>query len=272
MEAGEFDAEVLELAVDRKEILTALATEPHHRQEIQTNFDVSKTTCHRIIRSFDEENLIRRTESGYETTLLGRILADQVTQFEEVVKTAYRLEPLLELFEVGDDTFDHSVFVDADVNWSVEQGRATIDRGVERVQNAEILRVMDWTPVPELYIERIFALMIENGTRSEAIYPQSEVNTRLETYPDLHDELLAHGDGHRYWVYDDVPPWGMTIYDGALLELRAYEQETGAQLLEATTSDAKAIEWATDVFTSYRERADRVTDIDGLGDWGDYSW
>ena len=272
MTGGEFDEDVLQTAINRKDVLSALATEPHHRQEIQDRFDISKTTCHRIIRSFDEKGLIRRTEAGYEVTLLGHIIAKQVTQFEHVAETAYRLDPLLKLFESSDEEFDYSIFTDVDISWSVEQDQALIDSGVERVRNAERLRVLDWTPVPDLYIERLFGIMIENGIRSEAIYPKQEVKNRLENFPDLHDELLEAGTGSRYWVYEDVPPWGMTIYDDAVVELRAYDRETGAYVLDATSNDAPAVEWAENVFTKYRSHADPLTDVDDLPDWGDYSW
>lgn len=92
MTVGEFDDDVLETALDRRVVLSALATEPHHRRDLQQEFDISKTTCHRIVRSFDEKGLVRRTESGYVATLLGRIVAEQVARFEEVVRTAYRME------------------------------------------------------------------------------------------------------------------------------------------------------------------------------------
>lgn len=272
MKGGGFDESVLETALDRNDVLSALAAEPHHRQELQDAFALSKTTCHRIIRSFDEKGLIRRTEAGYELTLLGLIVENQVSEFEAIVETGYRLAPLLELFETADEEFDWSVFTGSDVRWSVEQNQALIDSGVQRVQNAKRLRALDWTPVPDLYIERIFRIMMENGIRSEAIYPKDEVKTRLESFPDLHDELLERGEGHRYWVCEDVPPWGMTIYDDSLVELRAYERETGAYILDAISEDTAAVEWAEGVYSEYRDRAAPLTAVENLPDWGDYSW
>lgn len=269
---GDFDEEVLEIALNRKDVLLALAAGPRHRRELQEGFDISKTTCHRIIRSFDENALIQRTESGYEVTLLGRIVAEQVSRFEETVETAYRLDPLLGLFESNEGDIDDSVFTEGDVQWSVEREQPSLDTGVERVRNADVLRVLDWTPVPDLYLERIFEIMAENGTRSEAVYPRDEIRSRLERFPDLHDHLLEAGNGHRYWAHEDVPPWGMTIYDDSLVELRAYDQDSGAYVLEATSDDERAVSWAMDVFTDYRGRAARLTDIAELPDWGDYSW
>lgn len=267
------EEDLLETAVRRKSALATLAEEPHHRRELQAELDVSKTTCHRIIRTFDEQNLVRRTESGYGLSLLGRILAEEVTRFGENVGTACRLNPLLELFESSSEAFEYRVFVDADVTWEVERDRSTtIDRGVELVKGCEVIRVLDWTPVPELYLEEIFGIIAEEGIDVESIYPTAEVETRLERFPELHEQLVESDARPRYWVSDDVPPWGLTIYDDSLVQLRAYEPDTGAYVLDATADDPEAVEWALDVFSTYRDRARPLTGIDDLPDWGDYSW
>ncbi|MFT4892072.1 MAG: putative transcriptional regulator [Halobacteriales archaeon] len=269
----ECDEDLLETAVRRKSALAALAEEPRHRRELQAELDLSKTTCHRIVRTFDEKNLVRRTESGYDLSLLGRIVAEAVTRFEGNVETACRLNPLLELFESSSERIDDSVFTDADVTWAVERDRSlTLDKGVELVKDSAVIRVLDWTPVPELYLEEIFGIIAEGGMKAESIYPKAEVETRLERLPELHEELADSDARARYWVDDDVPPWGMTIYGDSLVQLRAYEPDSGAYVLDATADDPEAVEWAMDVFTTYRDRAEPLTAIDDLPDWGDYSW
>lgn len=269
----EFDPELLELAVTRRPVLAALAEEPHHRRELQDRLDISKTTCHRIIRSFDEHGLVRRTGSGYGLTTLGRVLAEQVARFEETAETASQLQPLLEQFEASDDAFDIDLFTDPAVDWTVDRSRTfTIDRGVDHVERSDVIRVLDWTPVPELYLDEIFQLIAEDQMRAESIYPKAEVRARLEDFPDLHDELIEAGAEARYWVHEDVPPWGLTIYGDSLVELRAYDQQSGAAILDATTEHPRAVDWAMTVFAEYRDQAEPVTAFDDLPDWGDYSW
>lgn len=269
----EFDDDLLEVAVHRMDALETLATEPRHRRELQEELSVSKTTCHRIVRTFDEWGLVRRTDEGYALTLLGRVVADRTVSFADNVASATRLQPLFELFESTDRELDDSVFVDDRVEWTVEQtGTFSADRGVERVRDTELLRVLDWTPVPDLYHEKILRILAENQAKVESIYPKSEVKDRLERFPDLHDELLDAGARPRYWIYDDVPPWGMSIYDDSLVELRAYEQQSGAYLLDAVADAPEAVEWALDIFGEYRDRARSLPDVEGLPDWGDYTW
>lgn len=76
--------------------------------------------------------------------------ATEVGRFAESVETAYRLDPLLELLDTSDDEFDHTLVTDADGSWEVERDRVSLDSGVERVRNADRLRVLDWmlTPSP----------------------------------------------------------------------------------------------------------------------------
>jgi hypothetical protein len=129
--AAQGSDDVLETGVDRREGLQALAAEPHHRRESQAVFGVSKATSHSV-RSFDGNGLVRRTESGYEATLSGRIVAGQPARFEGTVETACRLELLLEQVESPAVGANPDVFTDAGVNWDVEREQTPLDSGARR--------------------------------------------------------------------------------------------------------------------------------------------
>lgn len=268
-----FDADLLELAVAREDALAALSEGPHRRRELQERLGVSKTTAHRILRSFEERGLTRRTGDGHELTLFGEVVADWTARFAAGVEQAARLRRLLDLFEATEAPSAGKVFRDPEVDWDVAESESySIDRGVERVRGVDVLRVLDWTPVPDLYHEKILEILADESARVESIYPKSEVEDRLERFPDRHDDLLEAGARPRYWVYEDVPPWRMSIYDDELVELRAYDQQSGAYLLDATSDHPDAVDWALDVFAEYRDRAAPVTAFDDLPDWGDYFW
>lgn len=267
------DNELLEIAVDRKEALSVLADGPRHREALQEEIGVSKTTCHRIIRAFDEQGLIRRTDDGYALTLFGQLVAQQAARFDDRLDTATRLRPLLDEFESWDEEFDPEIFTREDIEWEIHADESfSIDRGVERIRGTRLLRVLDWNSVPDLYYETILEMLASNEAKVESVYPASEVRRRLERFPDLHDELIESGASPRYWIYEDVPTWGMSIYDDSLVELRAYEPQSGGHIIDAVTESPVAVDWACDVFADYRERAKPVTAVDGLADWGDYTW
>lgn len=270
MEVGDFDDDLLETAVNRKEVLRALRDAPHHRRELQRTLDISKTTCHRIVRRFDEEGLVTRTEEGYALTELGQIVADQVIEFEETVETAFRMDPLLQLFQAEDTPFDGALITDDAVEWSVDRDSSLgLDRGMNRVRETDTLRVMDWTPVPELYLEKIFEIIAEQNIRAESIYPASRIRSRFEKFPDLHRKLRESDSEKAYWVYEDVPTWGMSIYDETLVELRAVEPDTGAPIVEASSHDQPAIEWALGVWEEYKRKADSLGEREDLPNWTD---
>lgn len=265
MEVPEFGEELLETAVKRKGVLKRLQESPAHRQDLQTDLEISKTTCHRIIRTFDEEGFIRRTDAGYELTRLGQVVATAVDQFEEGVKTAYLMRPLLEQFQHAETEFDTSLLTNPDVEWVIARDSSLgLDRGVERVKQTETLRVMDWTPVPELYLERIYRIIAEEGIDAESIYPAERLREGLERFPDLQAAMEESNAEVQRWVYEDVPQWGISIYDESLLELRAYEPETGAYILEAATEHPAVVEWGHNIFEKYRERAEALETRDDL--------
>lgn len=268
MEVGDFDEELLETAVKRKGVLRALRDAPHHRRDIQRTLDISKTTCHRIVRTFDEEGLVSRTDAGYDLTEFGQIVADEVLTFEETVETAFLMEPLLELFEADGTPFDRSLITNDGVDWSVDQDSSLgLDRGMRRIRGTETLRVMDWTPVPELYIEQIFEIIADHDIRAESVYPASRIRSRFEKFPALHAELHASDSEKEYWVYEDVPTWGMSIYDESLVELRAVDPDTGAPIIEASSRDRPAIEWGLSIWQEYKRKADRLGERDDLPNW-----
>jgi predicted transcriptional regulator len=268
MRETEFDPGVLETAVKRAPALAKLAEGPHHRRELEAALDRSKTTCHRIIRTFDERGLIRRTEQGYELTELGTAVADQVAQFDDRVRTAYRLQPVLSSFESADVSFPLERFTDATVTAvTPTDPNPPRERYLELFRDAQRVRTVDGTSfVTPLHLEKMVRLVRDNDMQTVAILPRSVIANRLEKYPEIHRESIAADADARYRVYDGVP-CGLTLYDDDHVGVRAYDRGTGAFTLFADTGDPEAVAWAEDVWAYYDERADPVTAMDELPEW-----
>lgn len=264
----EFDDELLELAVQRRPVFTALAEEPRHRRELQEELDLSKTTCHRIIRSLDEWDLVQRSDRGYQLTELGRVVEAQVRNFDRTVRTACRLRPLLDAFGAAEVDFEVELFSDATVTRpEPEDPTPPISRYLELFRAAESVRTLDRTSfIPPLYIEEIFELALEDGKHGLAIYPPSVVRKRYDEYPDIHRRAVAREGRPLYRVYDAVP-FGLTLYDDDRVALRAYDDETGALVLLADTGDPDAVSWAEDVFRHYYERSAPPDAFDEFPEW-----
>lgn len=263
------DDDILELAVKRKPVLAVLADRAHHRQELEERLDISKATCHRIVRSFDEHGLLRRTDRGYELTELGHVVADQVGAFERNIHTAYDLEPLLEAFESAPVDFDVEVFTDSNVvRPEPDDPSPPIHRYLELFRDARSVRTIARTSfLPPLYLEEIFESAFDPDKKGGiVIYPKSVVSNRYETYPDWHRNVADAGIPLRYRVYD-TSPFGMTIFDDDHVGLRAYDEDTGTLVLFADTDDPAAIAWAERVFEYYYEESEPLSAFDEFPDW-----
>lgn len=267
MAGAEFDDDLLQTAVARKEALAALADEPHHRRDLQERLGVSKTTCHRVVRALDERGLVRRTDRGYELTELGHAVAGEVDRFETNVRLAYQLEPLLDAFETVDAEFDVELFADATITRpEPDDPTAPAHRYLELFREADAVRTLDRTSfLPPLYISEVVDSIIEGAVTAEAILPTSVVRTRVEEYADSHRRLAEEADRSGYRLYDTVP-FGMTIFDDRV-GLRAYDDETGSVLVFADTDDPEAVGWAREVYRYYRERSRPPSTVEEFPDW-----
>lgn len=263
-----FDEELLRTAVQRRGVLAALAEEPHDRRDLQADFDISKATCHRIVRSFEEYDLVRRTDGGYTLTPLGDAVAAQVAQFDSGVRTATRLAPLLDAFAAAPVSFDVALFTDAAVTRpSPADPSAPVDRHLELLEETTTVRTLDTTSfAPPLYVERMLEKALDGGGRGVVILPETVVEQRLSRHTEMHRRAAKSGVPVRYRVCDDVP-FGLTVFDADRVALRAYDGETGSVTLLAETDDPDAVAWAIDVFDHYYDRSDPAAAVDAFPDW-----
>jgi len=266
--AVELDPEVLGVAVSRQSVLEALAEEPHHRQELQDELDLSKTTCHRIVRTFEDHDLLRRTDRGYALSTLGKHVARAVADYDETVRAAYRLEPLLDA--VADEPIELPLeaFADANVTRpSADDPMRPVDRACELYFGTEstTIRTLDRSQfIPSVFIDEVFEAGIENELVGEFIFPPDVARERIEDTERFHRRMPEVEAAVQYRIYN-APPFGMTLYD-EYVELRAYD-EAGSPVLVIDTGDPAAVSWAEEVYAHYRERADPPETVDALPDW-----
>lgn len=268
MESEEFDEEILETAVERRSVLAALADTPHHRKELQEELDISKTTCHRIVRTFDEKGLLRRTDSGYELTRKGELIQEQVARYYRNVRAADTLEPIATAFDRTDVRFDIELFADATITRpDPSDPTRPVTREFELFQEADTFRTVDGNQyIPSLYLEKLFELGIEKGMRGEHITTLEIIKNRIDDHPEVHKKHQDVQAQLRYRIHDDIP-FGLVLYDDEHVIVRAYDDETGSVIVMADTDNPDAIGWAETVIEQYREAADPPAAFPELPDW-----
>lgn len=264
----EFDPEVLATAVERRAALAALSREPHHRDELEAELDLSKTTCHRIIRTFDERGLLRRTDSGYELTRLGEIVCDRVHEFDDSIRLAYRLQPLIEKLDAADVSFDLDLFRGVTIT-EPEPGDPYpfAERTMELFRESDTIRVIDCNPlIPPVYIQEMLDIALETGMRGEFVLPPDLALMNMEQFPERQRDVAESDETTgRYLVCEDIQ-FGLALYDDHL-DLRVYDEDTGTPILYVDSDDPETIDWAESVYREYRERARPATELDDFPEW-----
>lgn len=268
MAEGTFDEEILKTAIARREVLTTLADGPYHRRDLEEELDLSKTTCHRIIRTFDENGLIRRTDRGYQLTNKGDLLEAYVDEYYRRVRALFLLEPLVTAFADADVEFDLGAFTNAKITRpNPNDSTLPLNREFELFQEADYFSVIDCNQhVPALYLEQVFEIGIKHGMRGEHIAPKSVIEKRLSEFPEVHQNHTGVDAKLKYRICEE-PTFGMTFYDHEHVVLRAYDNDTGSIELMVDTDDEKAVAWADDTLEHYREKADPPSAFDNLPDW-----
>lgn len=268
MTGGAFDETILKTAVQRRDVLTALARSPRHRRELQEELDISKTTCHRIVRTFDDNGLLDRTDSGYALTRRGELLETYVDEYARNVRATFELAPLVAAFADLPVDFDVELFADAAVTRpDPNDPTIPLNREFDLFRDADYFTVVDTNQhVPPLYLERVLDIAIEDGKRAEHIAPKAVIQKRLDEFPDVHQR---HDDVDAELTYRvcDEATFGLTLYEHDHVVLRAYDDDTGSITLLVDTDDPGAVSWAGDVVEHYRGRADPPSTYGDLPDW-----
>lgn len=265
---GEFSEELLATAVKRKGALAALAREPHHRGELETELDVSKTTCHRIIRTFDDQELLRRTDSGYTLNALGQLVYELVDEFDSGVRLAYRLQPLVTKLTAANIEFELEYFRDATIT-EPEPGNPYpfADRTLELFRQSETIRVVDCNPlIPPVYVERMLDMALETGMKGEFVVTEEIALGNMTQFADRQRQVAESEDATGKYLVHDAITFGMALYDSHV-DLRIYDDETGTPRLYVDTDNSTAIGWAESVYDRYRSEADPATDLEAYPDW-----
>lgn len=260
-----FNRDIFETPVTRKSALAVLASGPQHRRELQEELEISKATCHRIIRSFDDQGLLQRTENGYELSELGRIVSEQVSQFEATVRTAHEMEPLLDGIAASAVDFDIELFTDANIVLAqANDPYPPVERFIELFRESDTLRNLGPTPVPPTMANEVFDLMFNEAKKVDVIKPYSVIAKYITEYEDYMRKAAGGGYGGLR-IQNDLS-FGLSLYDNHI-GLRGYDLDTGTVLVFVDTDDPEAVAWGEDVFEYYREQSTPLSQFEEFPEW-----
>ncbi|WP_232703278.1 helix-turn-helix transcriptional regulator [Halobacterium wangiae] len=239
-------------SIKRADTLDALHEGAMDRADLMATLDVSRTTVHRVVRALEGRGLIVQDGSEFRLTPLGRAVAAEVASFRRGVRTASRLEPLLEA--VGDDAaaIDVSLFEDATVTTMAPTNPyGPVGRFMELLVASPSLRGFDTTTIAPVFVDNIRDEIL-GGMEVDVVYLPAVVDAVVDSYP---DEVRAAVDSGRLTLstHPDLP-YGLAIFEDRI-GVGGYDAETGMLRAFVDTSDPAAREWALAEYERYREEA-----------------
>jgi tetratricopeptide (TPR) repeat protein len=254
------EEEFIRLLERRVDLLQCLESSSHRKPEIVEALEWSRSTVDRAIRELELENLVERTDEGYTTTLAGRLVTTQYSQFVETIGDVLVASPLLESLPRDSPITPEDVV------------------GIERVSTDDltsfeipsILRnSVESADVLTAAIPVVADPLLLGLCHSEVMNEELELD--LVVGPDLHETLQQRFPGTLRDLVDSgstlmraerSPPCAVLFVERESDEYEtvvvAYEEDTRSGIFRNDT-DA-ALDKATDYLTGVTESATDITD------------
>lgn len=247
MDDCEFRLEV----VKRAPLLDALAEAPRTMGQLDEALSMSRSTVHRALGTFEDLGLVRKSGQRYALTGFGRTVAERTEAFATDLETARGLDEFLNAVDADVDVpTEH--FRDAEV---VRPEPHKADQGVKRI--IDLIEATDDLRMFSNVLSPVYADVAHNemfdGMELEVVFDERILDPLVSEYAEQAVEAFHTG---RFEVYfgSDVP-FELFLHDGGM----AMAAHNGAALprIYVESETPAAVEWAEDLYRSYRERATR---------------
>lgn len=253
------DRDVLEVLLGRRAFVEVLAERGLEKPALAEELDVSRSTVDRALRDLQVADLVTRTGAGYTTTPFGTIalahVEDVLSDLEDVDRTA----PLL-----GELPAELPMSIEFLRGASIhlvggQPDRETVDRIIERLEGTArcrtLVHMLTITDTPH-YIEN----RVKSGDlRMEVVAGETLLPYLQGAMGERTRDLLRTGR-YELWVTSSVP-YGLTIgerHDGTSYAWLFVDHDRRELAGIIETEHPPAIEWATELFESVRDDAERV--------------
>ncbi|MGM0590358.1 MAG: helix-turn-helix transcriptional regulator [Halobacteriota archaeon] len=252
------DAKLIDKLVSRGDMLAELRSGAIDRRELEERLGTSQTTVHRLLTTFEECRLVRRTDDGYVLTGVGKIMLDELTSFRQAVETAAKLGPLVDAIEQTPFEFDIDRFADATVTATEPHNPyRPAHRLAELIGQTETLHgaykiVPNPTNVGQIHRR------ISKNEELEIVYEAPAAQEVMAQYPERSESLLTNEDVKVYIA--ETLPFGVTLFDDRIA-VAAYDTSSGLLELLVDTDDEDARAWAETVYAEFRSTARQLQAI-----------
>jgi predicted transcriptional regulator len=257
MSRDDSPAELVRVAVERRDALALLGTGPQTQRDLMERLDVSRSTAHRIVRAFEERGLVRQADDAYELTALGATVADHVARFAREVRAAARLQPVLSTTGTGTIEVDPSLFAGAEITTPTPANPyRALDRLMTLADGSLTVRMADTMALDAVHVSEL-ARAARDGARVELLYPPAVARDVVGAAPDAVRTAVREGD--LFVGVAEGIPFRLALFDDRV-GLCGNDPDTGMPSAFVDTDDTAAYTWGEEAYESFRREATPVLD------------
>ncbi len=245
---------LISTVVKRAGFLSTLSSGPIPKRHLGEELGVSRSTVYKAVRELHEHELVERTDDGLALTLAGRILEAEYSSFRTTVEDVCQTRQLLSI--LPSDAELSTAFIDDATTVLAERHAPNypIRSFEEMVENADLVRGISPVALPQ-YVELFHDRVIDGTMTAELVLERPVVEYLVTDYGEELTETLE-SDRLSLWEMDETLPYGLIVVEGAHDGISVVVYDERGELRGTITNDTPAaMDWGTDVFESYRERA-----------------
>ncbi|GAB3676049.1 helix-turn-helix transcriptional regulator [Halopiger thermotolerans] len=249
--------EFLSGSIHRYHVLKALREHPMEIRDLRDQLDVPRTTIQRNVSELEEKGWVRRTDAGYETTLVGGLILDKFAAAVDSVRQVQSVAPFFEwtgeLPGITAETLEGAVVTTPEPH----QPHNPLNALVDSLHDATRVRAILPT-ISTVFLGQYFDTPKAEKAVDELILSK-EICESCH-YIDSDHNLLWRQNGINCYAYESDIPVGIFLFDNQV-SLTAYDDEGRIRaLLESEATSTR--EWAEELYGEYRSVANELSEIE----------
>lgn len=252
--SGSISPPLLETVARRANVINYLLEGHADKRELEAALDVSRTTVDRAVRSLSETGCIIEQDGKWEVTLFGKIAYEKYERLIQNYEALTAAQPLLSYLPSGVPV-DIQLLAGADVSLAeLPAPHSPVAQLEDLLQHSDQIRGFSSVVLPE-YVS-LFQHHVDRGVDTDLILDSDLVEYLWATHSSEMNSVLETDNGMIWWL-DQKPPFGFVLIDSDIVWFAVYDKDGGLQGTIVNES-VSAVTWATEVFHSYRQQAERV--------------
>lgn len=253
--SGSIAPPLLETVARRSPVIKHLLEGRADKRELEAALDVSRTTVDRAVSDLSEVGCIVQRDGKWGVTLLGQLAYEEYEQLTANYEALTAAQPLLSHLPTGAPV-DVELLADAEILLAEPPApHGPVTQLEELLEHSDQIRGLSPVALPR-YVPLFYHHIVERGVDTDLILDSDLVEYLWATHSHEMDSVLETDNGMIWWL-EQKPPFGFVLIDAEVVWFAVYGEDGGLKGTIINDTDA-AVTWATEIFHSYRQQAERV--------------